>query len=324
MQECIANQMINFVNSQTSKGMNLLFVGTVGDNFYESGQNCQYWKDRWTDMYGTVATDYYWFSVWGNHDWGNNDPDSMCAWNNPKFIDPNTKIPYAANQLNANKGGCNPNNYYQPDFGYYYSIPELNFEWITMDENAPLCPNLSGNDHFAICNGNSTIGCNYMKKIQSATEANMRMRANVSTNTNFMLIQHYAGGQLNKFNTQFRNIRGNRSESYRVWGAGGHSHGQECVHNDTINNVCDQIMTGGGGTGNTALLKGFFVIGFDENKKMIQPYKINDPQISCMAPCGQKSYTQQEIYERNFYYCCNDPDESYLCDQYGFDTSKCT
>eukprot|EP01084_Bolivina_argentea_P257499 433839_1 len=40
MQECIANQMINFVNSQTSKGMNLLFIGTVGDNFYPAGQSC--------------------------------------------------------------------------------------------------------------------------------------------------------------------------------------------------------------------------------------------------------------------------------------------
>eukprot|EP01083_Nonionella_stella_P191058 707406_1 len=132
----VAKKMQSFVKNQTAKGMNLLFVGTVGDNYYSTGQNCNDWARPWTNVYGFIAKDYPWLAVYGNHDWGGDDPNAMCAWTKPKYIDPNTKIPYAANQLNANKGGCNPNNYYQPDFGYYYSIPELNFEWITMDENA--------------------------------------------------------------------------------------------------------------------------------------------------------------------------------------------
>ena len=42
---------------------------------------------------------------------------------------------YAGNQLNADKKGCNPWNYYLPDYGYYYTINELNFELIQLEEN---------------------------------------------------------------------------------------------------------------------------------------------------------------------------------------------
>eukprot|EP01083_Nonionella_stella_P237709 833649_1 len=92
-------------------GMNLLFVGTVGDNFYCCGQNCSYWTKRWTDMYGDSITAVPWLSVFGNHDWGINDPGAMCAWgvNSPHYINPETHIPYDANQLNTNPTkGCNP------------------------------------------------------------------------------------------------------------------------------------------------------------------------------------------------------------------------
>lgn len=59
LQTGVAKLMKNYVSSQKEKGMNLLFVGTVGDNFYEDGQNCKYWSDRWTNMYGSVATGIY-------------------------------------------------------------------------------------------------------------------------------------------------------------------------------------------------------------------------------------------------------------------------
>eukprot|EP01084_Bolivina_argentea_P202079 345322_1 len=325
MQECIANQMINFVNSQTSKGMNLLFIGTVGDNFYPAGQSCiphdPGWGFPFYNKYNYLANDTYWLAVKGNHDWANLDPNAMCPWANPKYIDPNTKIPYAGLQLNKDKGGCNPDNYYLPDYGYYYSIPQLNFEWIAMDENANPCSNGDLNNDFKDCGFSQKTGCDYLKKIQTATELNMKQRANVSNNNNFMIIQHYSGGQLQKFNDQFKSIRGN-DKDYRVWGAAGHTHTQLCMHNDTTNGVCDQIRTGGGGTGNVNDIHGFYVIGFDENKQMIQPYQFDDPLISCMPPCGQgEPYTDEEKLKANFYYCCTDPDEADLCNIY--DTSKC-
>ncbi len=66
---------------------------------------------------------------------GNDDPHAICSWGakDIKYTDPNTKIPYAGNQINSDKKGCNPSNYFLPDYGYYYTINELNFEWIGLE-----------------------------------------------------------------------------------------------------------------------------------------------------------------------------------------------
>ena len=69
VQEAIAEKMLSLYNTRKSEGYNLLFVATVGDNFYYSGQTCQYYTDRWTDIYQELATDYPWLAVFGNHDW---------------------------------------------------------------------------------------------------------------------------------------------------------------------------------------------------------------------------------------------------------------
>eukprot|EP01084_Bolivina_argentea_P237542 399201_1 len=315
LQTGVAKLMKNFVSSQKAAGMNLLFVGTVGDNFYESGQNCKYWTDRWTNMYGPVATDYKWLAIFGNHDWGKNDPHALCAWgaSDIKYTDPKTKIPYAANQINKDKGGCNPSNYYIPDFSYYYSIPELEFEWIGLEESANDCP---GGEAFTDC-GSQSKGCDYLKKMQTASNNMMKERAQNSTNHNFMLIQHYSGSG-GKYISQFKSARGNVHND-TIWTAGGHSHYQGCVH-WADEGVCDVICTGGGGHGAANSRKGFYVIGFDKNKKMTQPISINSTEISCMNPCGEK-ITKQDILESNFYNCCNDPDEAQLCDLY--DKEKC-
>ena len=66
----------------------------------------------------------------GNHDWGNYDCHAICAFNQPRFIDNKTNIAYHCNQCESNKKGCAPDNYYMPDFGYYYTINQLNFELI--------------------------------------------------------------------------------------------------------------------------------------------------------------------------------------------------
>eukprot|EP01084_Bolivina_argentea_P286811 492062_1 len=316
----VANKMKSFYNKQKEAGYNLLFVATVGDNFYEAGQDCTMWKDRFTDMYGEIATDYYWLAVFGNHDWGGNDTNAMCAWgapNNSIWFDPKTNIPYGANQINKNKGGCNPNNYYLPDFGYYYTINELNFELIAMEETASICPNDMGGrniynqsawDDCHHSNGQSAqdVGCGYLGKMRDASEKMMVERANKSQNTNFLLNQHYPG-RSHALLEKFTDSRGSKAKDEIIWSIFGHTHTQKCNGNDN-NGHCNEIMSGGGGAGgggSACNLKGFYVIGFDENKNMIQPYKFDDPLISCEYPSGCGVHlTDEEIVQSEFNLCC--------------------
>ena len=139
VQRAVANKMKSFYESQKAKGMNLLFVAAVGDNFYWTGQNCDEYASDWVNMYGTELTSVPCLAIMGNHDWGNSDQYALCAWNNPRYTSP-SGIPYASNALNKDKKGCNPNMFYMPDFGYYYTINELNFELIGLDENYSDCP----------------------------------------------------------------------------------------------------------------------------------------------------------------------------------------
>ena len=185
------------------------------------GQDCEGWDAQWYDIYGNL-TDYYWFGTMGNHDWGFDDSYSMCPWNNSKFTDTSTDIPYAGNLLNSDKGGCSPSTFVMPDYSYYYTINELNFEFIVLEENSRQCPIeifcerdqtfCMACDTYANCynseldDKNKTkgkqIGCNFLKKMTDASEEMMSLRAINSTNNNFVLSQHYpAVGEivLNKF-----------------------------------------------------------------------------------------------------------------------------
>ena len=151
VQKVVASKMNAYYESQAEKGYNLLFVAAVGDNYYWTGQDCNLYEQDWINVYGKNLTSIPWLAVMGNHDWGNSDPQALCAWNKPKYTSP-AGIPYAANQLNKDKGGCNPSMFYMPDFAYYYTINELNFELIALDENAGDCPgNLCINYLYKVC-----------------------------------------------------------------------------------------------------------------------------------------------------------------------------
>jgi len=310
VQRKIAEKMVSFYNKQKEKGYNLLFVGLVGDNFYNSGQDCTMYIPRWIDMYGEIATNYTWLSVMGNHDWGIHDHHAACAWGveNPHFIDPVTKIPYDANQINPDKGGCNPSNYYLPDFGYYYTIPELNFEWIALEESGTKdgkCRAPMGKQDWADCGHSSTVGCTWLAKIANASEEMMRERARVSRHSNFIISQHYPAPPADLLK-QWSKARDSKITNDTVWTAYGHIHEQKCTGMDS-NGACNQIMSGGGGgccTENTR--RGFYVIGFDKDKRMTQPYSFDDSLISCMYPCGAEM-TDEEIIEVNFNACCHTP-----------------
>ena len=112
VQQAVANKMNAFYNAQAEAGYNLLSILSLGDNFYYTGQTCKEYGDHWMEVYGhNLTTKIAWIATMGNHDWGDSDEWAMCAYNAPtnrQFVEPTTQIPYAANQLNKDKGGCNP------------------------------------------------------------------------------------------------------------------------------------------------------------------------------------------------------------------------
>eukprot|EP01084_Bolivina_argentea_P286815 492070_1 len=287
VQIAIANKMLNLYHKQKSQGKNLLAIISLGDNFYFKGQNCQYWQRRWKDVYKEL-TNYPWLSVFGNHDFGNNDYGAICGWINPKYIHPNTSIGYNANQLNTDKGGCNPSNYYIPDFGYYYTINELSFELIVLDTNIVNCPcGIGGGGYDKVMKhcGGENVMCSSLSQIHQASYFMMIDRADTSNNTNFLISQHYHSWVPRKLLKDFK-IRRNNSD--RISCIYGHKHEQRCeqfVDGNVADNICELILTGGGGGccgfDPENWLRGFYVIGFDDDKNMIQPMSMNDNRISC-------------------------------------------
>ena len=87
--------------------------------------------------------------------------------------------------------------------------------------------------------------------------------------------------------------------------------------------MCDSILTGGGGgCCSDVSLRGFFVIDFDENGQMAQPYKYDDSTISCEYPCRAdfSQLTPKEIEQSKFEHCCHLYEEE-KCSM--FDMSQC-
>jgi len=332
VQQAVANKMKDFYSAQKAKGMNLLFVAAVGDNFYWTGQDCSEWERDWSNMYGSELTSFPWLAVKGNHDWGNSDPQSLCAWNNPKYTSP-AGIPYASNQLNKDKGGCNPATFYMPDFGYYYTINELSFELLALDENADDCPGgLGGNGQnggasqlFAECGYSTSVGCGYLGKIKAASEEMMADRARSSRNHNFLIIQHYPGVGKDLVNSFVSNRNKSIDLNYeQITAAYGHTHSQQCDASTTNGNgqLCYAIMTGGGGgCCGESTRRGFYVHGFNDNRTMTQPLSIDDGQISCWYPCGADMEQSEEMKQRVLVdTCCHTVDDPQCHD---FDVSRC-
>ena len=350
VQKAVALKMQNFYDMQKANGFNLLFIAAVGDNFYWNGQSpCDenHFNSQWSDIYGSELTSVPWLAVMGNHDWGNYDSWAMCAFNNPRYIDNITDISYSSNQLNMDKLGCNPSNYYMPDFGYYYTINELSFELIALEQSVYDCPNGIGGDStgssetFANC-GTSTVGCDILSKMANASEIMMVNRAKESTNSNFLIMQHYpsrASDVLNQFTTarasSYSSIKSGKAEKSinintngdKVWTAYGHAHSQQCDgYSSSNSSECELIMTGGGGGCCAESTKrGFYVIGFDNNKQMIQQFGIDDEILTCDYPCGASEatqLTQEEKKQLAFDTCCHTNDDIFVdCNK--FDLSLC-
>ena len=338
VQKVVAEKLKSFYESRKSLGYNLLFIAVVGDNFYWTGQNCENEFDQhWSEIYGSNLTQndgIKWLGVYGNHDWGNSDPYALCAWNNTKYTNKTTGIPYAANQLNKDKGGCNPSSYWIPDFSYYYTISNLlNFELIGLETTYYFCPQELGGGHgnnlvFKNCetakrdddkkNG-IDIGCNYLQKINNASEELLLSRAKYSKNKNFLLMQHYPEESERLLNFFIANR--DPDNISKAWSIFGHAHDQKCKAYDSETGECAHIETGGGGgcCGLEFTTRGFYVIGFDDDGIMTQPYQFNDSAISCQYPCGvdinKGEAMKQCCYTTDSSFCQNDDvlSDRYIC-----------
>ena len=131
-----------------------------------------------------------------------------------------------------------------------------------------------------------------MAKMQNASEEMMVQRARSTKNTNILISQHYPdNGErlLNDFMSNYTKYNKNYNVSMdRIWSIFGHEHDQKCFKTNSDTGNCDVILSGGGGgcCQTDGEYRGFYVIGFDEDKRMTQPLDIHDPKISCKMPCG--------------------------------------
>lgn len=241
------------------------------------------------------------------------------------YIDPNTKIPYAANQLNKDKGGCNPDNFYLPDFGYFYSINKLSLEIIVLEESSHDCSDIGGGYGstmaFSNCGGFDK-GCSYLGKITNATEQLLIKRAKTSTATNILIMQHYPE-QAKRLMKLWNDNRMSGHSNDKVWTIFGHAHLQNCNNRDSKTGECIEILSGGGGgCCMEHSLRGFYVIGFDSNSNMIQPLPFNSTELSCEYPCDKQiEMTSEYLIEQGFETCCHTMDADINCNLY--DLKQC-
>jgi len=111
-------------------------------------------------------------------------------------------------------------------------------------------------------------------------------RAKVSNASNIIIQQHYPE-QAKRLLKLWKDNRMKGHENDTVWTVFGHEHVQQCNGIGAQSGECNEILSGGGG--GCCLehsLRGFYVIGFDNNGRMTQPFSLNDTALSCKYPCN--------------------------------------
>merc|ERR1712232_74970 len=98
---------------------------------------------------------------------------------------------YNSNQLNANKGGVDGDkraNWHMPDYTYFYTIPELDFELVAMDYNwydrANLGGDISGSSQVrAVCGSEERLSQS-LSSIRDASTDLLHARATAAESSN--------------------------------------------------------------------------------------------------------------------------------------------
>ena len=275
----------------------LLFVLSVGDNFYWVGGGALRFEKTWHDVYSNKTdltqsnelVEVPWFSVMGNHDYGDSDLHAICSWKaTGAFKCPdNSTLPtcgyssgagtsqtYAGRQLDPEKhGDARPEGlaatggYHMPDFTYYYSIPELSLEIVAIDQNIVDSGNLGGTggagqvEEFcgSMAEINSALG-----KLAAASSRLLQDRAKNTSAHNIAIINHYPGVGPDLRDDFIRTNQAGKAPGANVKSFYGHVHSQTCEKME--GSECVNYLTGGGGGccgGNAS--RGFTVLTFQKN-----------------------------------------------------------
>jgi len=284
MQEQVARKMHEYVAARKRRNprSTLLFVLSVGDNFYWHGCQENSFNETWLRVYSKELLDVPWFSVLGNHDYGNDDHTIGCPYIRPRFVcnESNANTPacggakpystepqgYNSNQFNTDKGGlggASRANYHMPDYTYYYTIPALNFELIAMDWNwLGAFPGALGGDgveagqgaHKLVEHCGSTAELSRsMRGIQDASAKLLKARATAAEHGNVAIIGHYPEifmggyhGGANFRRMYLESAPKNRTADMKIFNFYGHTHVQECQAKDP-SGACVDFLTGGSG-----------------------------------------------------------------------------
>jgi len=257
----------------------------------------------WKNVYGHELTSVPWFAVMGNHDFGNDDVGAGCPHAKPRFTcDKHNlytkacggKRPYSterqvydSNALNADKGGVDGHvrkNWHAPDYTYYYSIPDLDFEIVAMDWNAKDFHGLGGDGpHKSArstthrCGGESNFK-KAMKSVQHASTSLMHNRSATAAAKNVAIIGHYphwAQGGTDFRDMFIKGLPASKVNSTKVFNFFGHTHNQQCFNHH--NGECVNFLTGGGGgcCGGGDTPGGFTAITWNTKKTQV---------VECFAP----------------------------------------
>jgi len=251
-QSAVAEKMKRYVREQRRAGKELLFVATVGDNFFWGGVGEDSWRRQWAEPYGandpgSPLHGVPWLAVLGDHDYGDSDPYALCPGARPLRVIGGQ--PYAGRQLNGDRNPSRPaytERFWLPDYNYHYSIPEADLEVIALDTNAEALGELGGGragraEAFRLCGGRGHVAA-FLRLVREAGRELLVQRARNGTARTVVILQHYPGHcQREAFEAALPPGR-----RVRVLCAYGHVHEQRCDGWDA-GGSCDTVLAGGGG-----------------------------------------------------------------------------
>lgn len=281
LQKQVADKMLEYVVQRKTANprSTLLFVLSLGDNFYWAGATEAHFNETWFQSYASELTEVPWFNVLGNHDFGNDDNTSGCPSVKPRFVCDESNLhtpacggarPYSAerqgyncNQFNADKGGLGGElraNFQLPDYTYYYTIPELKFELLALDWNwlAAFPGGLGGNgigegkgagQMRKHCGSADRLSAE-MKGVQEASTELLFKRSAAAEQENVAIISHYPDefqGGANFRKMYLDGVPDARKDVLNVLNFFGHTHIQECRGYDDDGRCVDFLSGGGGG-----------------------------------------------------------------------------
>lgn len=240
-----ANLMKTYVKEQKDAGKNLLFIASLGDNFYGSVDGGRKFTSVWRDVYGDdLTSNYAWLACLGNHDFDHGDPSLGCP--RGKQYGGQT---YGGVQLNNDKNGKRPawtSKFWLPDYNYHYEIPEVDLEVISVDMNNNGGGFLRAG---AFCHG-------HMGKVQQSGYALLRDRGQKTKAKNVLIIQHYPG---KNWEVKHNFAQGGGGHGAKVISTFGHT------HSNWIRG--DSIQSGNGGGYKGAWDYGFVAVHLGEGNE---------------------------------------------------------